>query len=131
MGYLTGMAKVMIVEDHADTNDLLSRALRAHGHETVPAFTGEAALAVIGMEKPDAIILDMMMPGMDGIEVLRLIRQNPGTAMIPVIFYSIVADRHFTDHALAKGANDYWVKGTIDLTQINDLLAPHLSPRAA
>jgi two-component system cell cycle response regulator len=71
-----------------------------------------------------------MMPGMDGTEVLRVMRQNPATANLPVVLYSAVADPNFTDHALQKGANDFLIKGTFDLLQVTELLAKYL-PTAA
>ena len=124
------MATVLIVDDHVDSNEVLGKAIRGAGHRVLTAFTGEGALATIAMEKPDLIILDVMMPGMDGTEVLRLIRQNPTTSTVPVVLYSVVADPNFTEHALRKGANDFLIKGTFDLLQINDLLGKYL-PTAA
>ena len=124
------MATILVVDDHVDSNEVLARAIRAGGHRVLMAYTGEGALALIATDKPDLIVLDVMMPGMDGTEVLRLIRQNPSTAMVPVVLYSAVADPNFTDHALRKGANDFLIKGTFDLLQISDLLAKYL-PAAA
>ena len=124
------MATVLIVDDHVDSNEVLARAIRAAGHRALTSFSGEAALAVIAIDRPDLIILDVMMPGMDGTEVLRVLRQNPATANIPIVLYSVVADPHFTEHALQKGANDFLIKGTFDLLEVTDLLAKYL-PTAA
>ena len=124
------MATILIVDDHVDSNEVLARAIRAAGHHVLSSFTGEGALATIAIDRPDLVILDVMMPGMDGTEVLRVIRQNPATATIPVVLYSVVADSNFTEHALRKGANDFLIKGTFDLGQISDLLAKYL-PAAA
>ena len=124
------MATVLVVDDHVDSNEVLARAIRAAGHRVLTSFSGEAALAVIAIDRPDLVILDVMMPGMDGTEVLRVLRQNPATAEIPVVLYSVVADPNFTDHALRKGANDFLIKGTFDLLQVADLLAKYL-PAAA
>ena len=120
------MATVLVVDDHTDANDLLCRVLRLHGHRAVSAFTGEGALALVGTDRPDLVILDVMMPDMDGIEVLRLIRANPHTATLPVVMFSAVHDAEFQRHALRKGANDYWTKGRTDFSRIADLIAPLL-----
>src|SRR5690242_7609201 len=84
------MKKVLVVDDHVDTNHILCKLIRRLGHSTSSAYTGEGALAMLSGEIPDLIILDCMMPGMTGIEVLRLLRTNPKTAQLPVIMYSAV-----------------------------------------
>ncbi|MDB5298498.1 MAG: PleD family two-component system response regulator, partial [Phycisphaerales bacterium] len=66
-------------------------------------------------ELPDLVILDVMMPGMNGEEVLRLIRATEATATVPVIMHSAVANPDFRDNALAKGANGFLVKSGFDL----------------
>jgi CheY-like chemotaxis protein len=124
------MATILVVDDHVDSNEVLARAIRAAGHRVVTSYSGEGALAAIGIEKPDLVILDVMMPGMDGTEVLRVMRHNPSTATVPVILHSVVADPNFTEHALRKGANDFLIKGTFDLLQVNELIAKYL-PAAA
>ena len=120
------MATILVVDDHPDNNDMLCRLLQTCGHRPVSAFSGEGALAMLGTEKPDLVILDVMMPGMDGLEVLRHIRSNPAVAVTPVVLFSGVADPLFTEHALSKGANDFWVKGTFDLSQLEDMVAKHV-----
>jgi len=125
------MASILVVDDHTDTNEMLCRLLRSYGHTTASAFTGEGALAMIGFERPELVILDVMMPGMDGMEVLRLIRRDPATATVPVILFSGVADADFRQHALQKGANDYWLKGATDLAQLNEMVAKYVPSSAA
>ncbi|HSU68296.1 MAG TPA: response regulator [Tepidisphaeraceae bacterium] len=111
--------KVLVVEDHRDTNDMLCRLLTREGYDTVSAYSGEAALELIGAERPELVILDNMMPGMNGIEALRAIRETPDVARTPVIMYSAVADPAFREHAMQRGANAYFVKGSM---QFSDLL---------
>jgi len=124
------MASILVVDDHTDTNEMLCRLLRSYGHKTASAFTGEGALVMIGVERPELVVLDVMMPGMDGMEVLRLIRRDPATATVPVIFYSGVSDPEFRQHALRKGANDYWVKGALDLSHLNEMIARYVASSA-
>ena len=124
------MATILVVDDDQDNNDMLCRLLRTCGHRTVGAFSGEGALALLGSERPDLIILDVMMPGMDGLEVLRIIRTTPATATLPVVLFSGVADPQFTEHALRKGANAFWIKGTVDMSQLHQMIEEYL-PSAA
>src|SRR5580765_8027365 len=112
------MGLVLVVEDHDDTRDVLLKLLSQWGYETLNAGTGEAGLAVLADRKPDLIIVDGMMPGMNGVEFIRLLRANEATATIPVVLYTAVADPAFTDNALEKGANEIWIKGQIEIEQI-------------
>ena len=93
------LGKVLIVDDDPANVELLSRRLRAIGCETVEAFSGEQALGVAAREMPDAILLDVMMPGMDGWETCRRLQADPVTAGIQVIF---VTARDRTED-IAKG----------------------------
>ena len=121
---------VMVVDDHVDTNQILCRLVKALGHRAVSAFTGEGALALVGTDKPDLLILDVMMPGMDGVEVLRMIRGNPLTATLPVVLYSAVSDPEFQRHAVQKGANEYWVKAGLEAGELRHRLEKYLGAAA-
>ena len=120
------MATILVVDDSPDNNEMLCRLLRTCGHRAVAAFSGEGALALLGTERPQLVILDVMMPGMDGLEVLRLIRSNAATATLPVVLFSAVADQHYADHARRKGANDFWVKGAVDMSKLDEMIARYL-----
>jgi CheY-like chemotaxis protein len=120
------MKTVLVVDDHVDTNTLLCKLIRKLGYSTLSDYSGEGALATLGIEQPDLLILDSMMPGMNGLEVLRLLRSNPQTTTLPVILYSAVADPLFQQHALDKGANEYWVKSGFDLSQLQQRLGRYL-----
>jgi CheY-like chemotaxis protein len=82
------MARVLIVDDQAATVDLISATLRILGHEPISTYNGEQALKVSTQHPPDIILLDMMMPGLDGLETLRRLRRTPGLEDIPVIVVS-------------------------------------------
>lgn len=124
VGTIRTVATVLVVDDHRDANDILCRLLRLDGHKTVSAFTGEDALATLSNQQPDVVILDFMMPGMDGIETLRQIRSNPATAELRVIMYTAVSDPAFREHALEKGANAYFSKGQMQFSELRDLITP-------
>jgi CheY-like chemotaxis protein len=75
--------KILVVEDEREVAGLLAEALQLAGHEPVVAYDGPEALAMLGRERPDVVFLDVQMPGMSGIDVLRRIRQADGT--LPVV----------------------------------------------
>jgi CheY-like chemotaxis protein len=78
--------KILIVDDEKDVLSVLERGLAAEGYSVVKAENGEDALAIAENEQPDAVILDVLMPDMDGGEVARRLRKMPETSHIPVIF---------------------------------------------
>ena len=83
------MARILTVDDEAGIHDLLRIMLKKGGHETVKALSGEEALQKLKEEKVDAVLLDVMMPGMDGWDTLKKIRENPETRDIPVIMVTV------------------------------------------
>lgn len=101
--------KVLVVDDENDILLIVRTSLK-DDYEVETASSGPDALAHIEENSPDLIILDMMMPEMDGIEVLEKIRANPGTAAIPVIFLTGVSERSKIREALDKGTQYYIVK---------------------
>ena len=121
------MGKVLIVDDEPQACQILSRLIRHLGHETAWKTGGADALAYIDSAPVDLLILDVMMPGMDGMEVLRRLRSDPKTETLPIVMFSAVADRNFIDEAIRKGATDYWVKASFDFNQLKDRIE-HLVP---
>src|SRR6185312_16318556 len=105
------MATVQIVDDNPDNLYVLERILRVHGHTVRVADSGSAALTMAEAEMPDLILLDLMMPGMDGFAVLERLKAKPALTDIPVII--LTASDHDSSHiarALSMGANDYTFK---------------------
>jgi two-component system alkaline phosphatase synthesis response regulator PhoP len=98
--------RILIVDDEQDILDLLKYNLEAEGYETLLASDGLQALER-AKNIPDLIILDVMLPGKDGWEVMRLLRQNPGTQRIPVIFLTAKAGEIDEVVGLELGADDY------------------------
>jgi CheY-like chemotaxis protein len=123
------MGKVLVVDDNPDGCRLLVRVLQHMGHEGNCVTCGEDALLAVREHRPDALILDVMMPGMDGMEVLRRIREMPETSHLPVIMYTALADPSHESYAREKGATDYWVKARMKLTDMQERL-DQLLPRA-
>jgi CheY-like chemotaxis protein len=122
---------ILIVDDVADARDMLARLLRLDGHDTRTAEDGATALASVESDPPDLMLLDVTMPDMDGLEVLRRLRDRPGGARgMPVVMFSAVPDPRLADEARRLGAVDYVVKGSVDACGLLDRLARHLTAAA-
>jgi len=104
------MAKVLIVDDEEDIAELVSYNLAREGFATVKASDGDAALRKVKIEKPDLVILDLMLPGMSGLDVCKTIRANPQTAALPVIMLTAKGDEFDKVLGLEIGADDYITK---------------------
>lgn len=105
----TGRAKLLIVDDNADMREYLKR-LTGKYFEVVVAENGEKAMNIVAANRPDIIVSDIMMPVMDGIELLHAIKNNPVTARIPVILLSARAGEEAKIEGYEVGADDYLVK---------------------
>ncbi|MFI0410459.1 response regulator transcription factor [Actinomadura sp. 3N508] len=100
--------RVLVVEDEANIRDLIDVALRFHGFATVTADTGEEALRTAGEERPDLILLDVMLPDLDGFEVCRRLRASGD--QVPVIFLTARDTPSDTVTGLTLGGDDYVTK---------------------
>ena len=104
------MTKVLIVDDAADTVKLLAYALTEQGYDVSLAYNGREALEAAAGQHPDAILLDVMMPGLSGIEVCRRLKADPALRVIPVL---LVTAKELDEDVIAgldAGAEDYVVK---------------------
>ena len=106
----TTSIRLLVVDDVEANRDLLARRLAREGFEVVHAETGAAALQILAKEHIDLVLLDVMMPGMSGLEVLRTMRTNPAHAATPVIMATARTDSADVVEALDAGANDYVTK---------------------
>ena len=122
------MAKILVVDDNAVVARVLARLLQQKGHHALVAGDGPAALGVAREQSPDLILLDMMMPDMDGLEVLRRLKADPNTASPPVILFSAVDDPKVVNTAPNLGASEYWVKASFNFDDLPRRLARHLPP---
>ena len=101
---------ILIVDDEPAGRQTLESILEGQGYRLEMAENGLEALEKAGQLLPDVILLDVMMPGMDGFEVCRRIRSNPALAEIPIIFLTALDDRQSLLDGLASGADDYITK---------------------
>jgi DNA-binding response OmpR family regulator len=104
------MAKILIVEDDRFLRELIARKLRNEGYEVIEAIDGEEGLKRIKEEKPDLVLLDLILPGIDGFEVLESAKKEPEIAPIPVIILSNLGQREEIERGLKLGAIDYLIK---------------------
>lgn len=104
------MSKVMIVDDEPDIRRLVSFTLARHGYEVVEAEDGLAAVELAEREGPDLILMDVMMPVMNGYEAVQRLRDNEGTSHIPVVMLSAKSQRAEVQAGLDSGAREYICK---------------------
>lgn len=102
--------RVLLVDDVPDNLSLLHDALDEHGYTVLAATSGEAALTRAQQARPDIVLLDAMMPGMDGFEVARRLKGDPATAHIPIIFMTGLTETEHLVAALQAGGVDYVTK---------------------
>lgn len=98
---------VLVVDDEEQNRTLLRDPLEAKGYEVIEAENGPAALHLISERVPDAILLDVMMPEMDGFEVCRILKKNVKTAHVPVLMVTALAERNDRLMGIGAGANDF------------------------
>jgi len=121
-------SKILIVDDKPAILEMLARSLKDDGHIVLTAGSGEEAVAIARTENPAAILLDIRMPGMDGIGVLREIRAFDQSARI--ILITALGSEETLDMAMRLGAYDYITK-PFDLFELRDLVKRALGESAA
>ena len=102
--------KILIVEDDKFVRELIVQKLTEEKFEVSSAKDGEEGVKKAESEKPDLILLDLILPGIDGFEVLSRIRKNPETEKISVIVLSNLDEKGDVDRGVKLGANDYLIK---------------------
>lgn len=103
-------ARILIVDDEAANRDVLEFILKHEGFLVVTAASGEAALAAVAQQAPDLVLLDVMMPGMNGYDVAAKVKGNLATQHIPVIMVSALHDHATRVRAQSAGADDFLPK---------------------
>ena len=103
-------ARILIVDDHEDNVELLRARLESWGFETLSAKDGAEALSTIESSLPDLVLLDIMMPKIDGIEVARRVKNNPDLPFIPIIMQTALDSTENKVEGLEAGADDYITK---------------------
>jgi len=125
------MKKILLIEDNELNRDMLSRRLRKRGYEVVTAVDGETGIVTAQAEAPALILMDVTLPGIDGLEATRRLKAAPQTRHIPIVAltaHTMVSDR---DTALAAGCDDFDTK-PIELPRLLEKIESLLNqgPRA-
>lgn len=104
------MPKILIIEDDKFLRELITRKLQSENFEIVSAMDGESGLELVVKEKPDIVLLDLILPGIDGFGVLAKIKKDEATSDIPVIILSNLGQKDDIEKGMGLGAVDYLVK---------------------
>jgi CheY-like chemotaxis protein len=116
---MDGQKTVLIIEDEPDAAEMFAEMMRVNGFRVLKMFSSAPAIQMIAQEKPDLILLDIMMPDISGLEVLRYMRREPDLSSIPVIVVSAKSMPSDIRTGLEAGASMYLTKpvGFLDLKQ--------------
>lgn len=117
---------VLLVDDSPEALGFLTDALEQSGFSVLIATSGQAALSIVDKISPDLILLDAMMPGMDGFETCRRLKADPVVAQVPVIFMTGLTETEHVVHALDCGGVDYLTK-PINIDELRARIRVHLS----
>lgn len=125
-------AQILVVEDETDLADLVAFNLREQGHEVTVAHTGANALAEVSRQRPDLVLLDVMLPDISGFEVCRRLRRSGDTTRLPVIMLTAKAEEVDRIVGFEVGADDYVVKpfSPRELTLRVDAILRRVGPQA-
>lgn len=118
--------KILIAEDEPDMRAILVGMVENAGYEVIPAEDGEKALELAEKERPDMILLDVVMPKMSGFEVLQKLKYSPATQETPVVILSNLGQEEEVIKGRALGAVDYLVKADVHLTDVLDKISKYL-----
>jgi CheY-like chemotaxis protein len=123
-------ARVLIVDDERVNRQLLEIMLEPEGYELSSAPSGDEALAIVARQPPDLVVLDVMMPGMNGYVVTAKIKDSPASRHIQVLLLSSLDDRSSRAHGAGAGADGFLAK-PVDRRELCDLVRTMLSSSAA
>ncbi|MBP7147850.1 MAG: response regulator [Acidobacteria bacterium] len=118
---------VLVVDDDREIAEMTALLLRSAGHRVTLAGSGEEALYLVQEDAPDLVLLDISMPGMNGWEVLRILKEDETTSAIPVVMFSVHFEIREKLRALQQGARDYVTKPFDTdglLRRVQEILAP-------
>src|SRR5690606_1914854 len=104
--------KILVIDDHSETVRLIEMTLRRHGYQVIGCESGAEGLAWAATELPDLVLLDLMMPDMDGHTVCRKLREDRRLRDVPVIVFTAKSEVQDKKDLFDAGANDYLVKPT-------------------
>ena len=122
-------ALILVIDDYVDLAEPLTRLLRRMGYQVEALFSGEKAIEYLSGHHPYLVILDLLLPGLSGLQVLYWIRSQPGWKDLPVMVYTTTTESELLRQAVEAGATEVWLKGSMDFFQIVARVESHV-PRA-
>lgn len=125
-----GKAKILVVEDEEILLTALREELNQSGYETEGAVDGEDGLAKVKSFTPDLVLLDLVMPKMDGMQVLKKLKEDESTRDLSVVILTNLSDYERISEALSLGAKDYLVKANYSLNDLLEKVKTVLSRRS-
>jgi len=128
--YNARMAKILLIEDDKFLRELIIQKLGKEGFDVVEAAEGEIGVTKMEEEKPDLVLLDLILPGIDGFEVLRRVKANTAVSSIPVIILSNLGQRDDVEKGIELGAVDYLIKAHFTPGEIVEKIKAVLSQGA-
>jgi CheY-like chemotaxis protein len=120
--------RILIVDDNATNLKLVAYLMKANGYDVATALDAESALDSLQVNRPDVILMDIQLPGIDGLELTRRLKADPGTRDIVIIAVTAYAMKGDQDKAFAAGCDEYITK-PIDTRALPDTIARHLARR--
>ena len=120
------MSTVLVVEDSQPAREVVMRILKREGYDVLGAANGVEALDSIQREAPDLVLLDVMMPEMDGMTMLRELRENPETRELPVILLTALSDEARLNKARELGVREYLVKTRFSYEDLLEHVSRHV-----
>lgn len=123
--------KILLVEDDSALASALSQGLKDAGFDVITAMDGESGFNAVGEQKPDLIVLDEILPKLEGLEVHKKLQGSPATCSIPVIMLTNVEDPRKVSQALEQGLKDYFIKADWSVGDIVEKIKGKLAVNGA
>lgn len=117
------MSTIVLIEDDQFLGGLIAEKLTKEGYRVVHAFDGKEGLAKTKEERPELVLLDIILPGIDGFEVIQKLKEDPQTNAIPVVMLTNLGQREDVERAMALGATDYIIKAHFTPNEIIEKVA--------
>src|SRR3954453_2001121 len=120
------MRTVLVVDDVPEAREVVARLLKWGGFQAVTAEDGYEALAAVNTQTPDLVLLDLTMPRMDGVAVLKALREAPRWKPLPVVLFTAVSDGRLVEEAGQLGVQDFILQGGVGGAELLDRITRHL-----
>src|SRR6187401_3227407 len=111
-------SSILVVDDYVDLAEPLVRLLRRMGYAAEAVLSGGSAIEYLQTHRPSLVILDLMMPDISGLQVLEWARKSTDLKALPIIIYTTANEENLLKQCIAAGANEVWLKGSLDFFQI-------------